>query len=325
MLTVTPGWGTAIEPLLWREPAVRRSRFEVQETLCRLAQHHGGALYALVDAARDDAVLQLLASGDVDARSLFRGTRQEEFFAGAPILVPCDGRARVLDWLTDEGWGRRAGVFLASRAGFDALEEHLKGLAIVEDAQGVKLFLRLADPLVLHAFLDACTLEERLRVLGPIDVVMMEAGPDELRYFARYDLLQGEPAAPPAALGARFVLAERHERVFEALVLDCFMRRACRELRQRCEPELAGMCDDDLVELVSIGIKRAARRELHLERVILSYLELAVRYGLDFDSAQANPAVAAILDDRSIPAAVRLERAGRMLEGTPAPLEVVDP
>src|SRR5262245_17895263 len=63
------------------------------------------SLYAILDAARDPKVLELLRASGEKYQSLYEGPEGEELAAFAPYLVELPPASPLLDRLVSEGWG----------------------------------------------------------------------------------------------------------------------------------------------------------------------------------------------------------------------------
>ena len=73
---------------------------EVARRMLDLAAQSQGELFAIIDAARGEAVMQKLAQGGGLYTSLFDGTTSQRHFAVSPILAECREGSELLRWLT---------------------------------------------------------------------------------------------------------------------------------------------------------------------------------------------------------------------------------
>ena len=118
-------------------------------------------LYAVLDAARDIRILDLLESAPNRYASLYEGWRGDVMRDVAPYLVKLDD-SNLLQHLVHQGWGRAWGIYVATTAPFRRLRMHLRRFLIVEDeTTGDPLYFRFYDPRVLGTFLTASTVTER--------------------------------------------------------------------------------------------------------------------------------------------------------------------
>jgi hypothetical protein len=132
--------------------AERRAR--VAAALGEIAQT--GQLYGVLDAARDDRILELCATAIDEARSLYEGARGDGMALFAPHLVRFSPGSPLLERLVLLGWGARWGIFLVSDQPFKAVRRHLRRLLVVEDETGEELYFRFYDPEILRTFLPSC-------------------------------------------------------------------------------------------------------------------------------------------------------------------------
>lgn len=127
-------------------------------------------VYGVLDAARDDRVLQLLREHLEPHRSLFDGTEGDALETVAPYLVgPMDPSSALLDRLVREGWGRRWGVYLSSAAAPADIRRQLRRSLRVElESTGKSVYFRFYDPAVLRSFLAHGAPAERRAFAGEV-------------------------------------------------------------------------------------------------------------------------------------------------------------
>ncbi|OJT17382.1 hypothetical protein BO221_45525 [Archangium sp. Cb G35] len=128
-------------------------------------------LYALVDAARSERILELLHESVEDCYSLYEGPRGVALAEVAPYLVSLPRKdSWLLEALVQEGWGAHWGVFLTSAAPARLVRRHFRKFLMVE-AEGVegRLYFRYYDPRVLGAFLPSCPPGTREEFFGDIE------------------------------------------------------------------------------------------------------------------------------------------------------------
>lgn len=179
--------------------------------LLRVMRGQSEPLFALVDAARDPAVLQLLGACGEEYQSLYDGESAEELAEVAPYLVSVPAASPFLETLLHEGWGKSWGVFLTSGEPFQRVRKHFRSLLYVEDDAGKRLYFRFYDPRVLRAFLPACDGEYLEGVFGPVGHYILEdeAAHSALRFGAAFGALNLE-RLPLVRLGDRRPQPERN-------------------------------------------------------------------------------------------------------------------
>jgi hypothetical protein len=142
-------------------------------------------VFAVLDAARDARILELLHESVEPYRSLYEGVKGEALGEVAPHLVELPRGSRLLDRLVHEGWGRRWGVYLASRGTFDEVRRHLRRfLKVRDEATNAKLYFRFYDPAVLRVILPTCDVRQTQQIFGEIACFLVEGERGEALRFA---------------------------------------------------------------------------------------------------------------------------------------------
>lgn len=143
-------------------------------------------LYALLDAARSDRILELLRESVETYRSLFEGLRGALVEEAAPYLVELSAGSRLLARLVEEGWGKSWGIFIVSRRPLAEVRRHFRKLLYVKEEDTRKeMYFRLYDPRVLRVFLPSCTARQTDEMFGDIDIFVMEGEEGEVLRFPR--------------------------------------------------------------------------------------------------------------------------------------------
>jgi Domain of unknown function (DUF4123) len=144
-----------------------------------------GPLYALLDAAREPAVLeQITKSGEVFECLFSRGSLRE-LATVAPYLVQVSARSTLLDAIAS-AWGQSLGWLLCAHAPLAEVRRHLRRYLTIETEAGEALAFRFYDPRVLRPFLASATEDERNAFFGPMNAIFVEArAPDTLLCFER--------------------------------------------------------------------------------------------------------------------------------------------
>jgi hypothetical protein len=117
------------------------------------------ATYAVLDAAKLPYMLTgLLDTSGLRYQSLFQGAAQEELAEHAPYLVELkedhDFTRRLFIGPDCPGglWDRDLGIFLRTRAGFDALRGHLRKFTRLQDETGKWFYFRFWEARYWRAF-----------------------------------------------------------------------------------------------------------------------------------------------------------------------------
>jgi hypothetical protein len=138
-------------------------------------------LYAVLDAAHTPRILQLLRESVEPHASLFDGVKGEAMGETAPYLVPLPPASRLLESLVLEGFGKRWGIFVASRATPVELRRHLRRFLLVEDDETrERLYFRFFDPRVMDDFLATATARQRALLFAELERLWVETPTGEL-------------------------------------------------------------------------------------------------------------------------------------------------
>jgi hypothetical protein len=131
-------------------------------------------LLAILDAARDQRVLELLRNSGEKYESLYEGKQAEDLANFAPYLVEFTKSSRLLPTLLEAGWGKSWGVYLTSSKTFVEVRKHFRHFLIVEKEDGKHVYFRFYDPRVLREFLPAFNKSEAREFVGPVDCFLVE-------------------------------------------------------------------------------------------------------------------------------------------------------
>jgi pSer/pThr/pTyr-binding forkhead associated (FHA) protein len=142
------------------------------------------SLYALLDAARDPAILPLLAGSKEQYQSLYEGFEGERLAQFAPYLVRVSQPA-FLESVLRDGWGKSWGVYLTSNKPLGEVRKHFRHFLMVRlEGEEEPVYFRFYDPRVLRVFLPTCTPQEAEEFFGPVGSYLLESHkPDTLVKF----------------------------------------------------------------------------------------------------------------------------------------------
>jgi hypothetical protein len=126
---------------------------------------------ALMDAARDEKLLELLGATTEEYQSLYRSEQKTKL---APYLVRLPPRSDLLKQMVEQGWGREWGVYLTCPLSLSELRDYFRSSLMVTMPDGMELFSRFYDPKFFRAFLESCTAAEAEKFFGPITSYFME-------------------------------------------------------------------------------------------------------------------------------------------------------
>jgi hypothetical protein len=172
------------------EPALAAAAAQARAAL---GAHQGrGRLHAVLDAARDERVLELLREAVDPHRSLYDGVKGEALADVAPYLVTFRRDSGLLDRLLQEGWGRSWGVFLTSGAPPASVRRHFRRFLLVEDEDAAeRMYFRFYDPRVLREFMPIATPRQKDDLFEGLDAILLEGEDGEL---VTHDATASRPA-----------------------------------------------------------------------------------------------------------------------------------
>ena len=131
-------------------------------------------VYALVDAARSEAMYPRIMGAQEESVCLHRGKMAEELAWVAPYLVRLQREEPFTQWLIDNGWGNSQCVFVRSWASFTQLKRHFQTFLKVYDEEGHSFFFRFYDPRVMRVYLPTCNADEIKIVFGKVESFVLE-------------------------------------------------------------------------------------------------------------------------------------------------------
>jgi hypothetical protein len=132
-------------------------------------------LYALLDAARDPKVFDLLSYSEEEYRSLYAGAEGEELADWAPYLVKLSPGGPFLEKLVQRGWGQSWGVYLTCDKDFAEVRKHFRRFLKAHLEGKGTIYFRFYDPRVLRFFLPTCTEEQTTELFGPVQSYLIES------------------------------------------------------------------------------------------------------------------------------------------------------
>jgi len=164
--------------ILAEERAEEEKRLDAaRHALARLrAEAEREPLFAILDAARDDRILEILRQSVEPHQSLYEGIQGEPLATVAPYLTgPFRSDSVLLDRLVMEGWGRRWGIYVTSQEPFKEVRRHLRRFLMVESEDtGEPLYFRFYDPWVMKTFWSVSTPSQASDFLRSIGAMFAE-------------------------------------------------------------------------------------------------------------------------------------------------------
>ena len=132
-------------------------------------------LHAVLDAAREPAILDHVKSSGLVHESLYDGAKGAEIEAYGPWLVEVPPGDPFLELLVNAGWGDSWGVYLTSHVPFADIRRQLRRHLLVKLPDGREVYFRYYDPRVLRTYLQTCTPDELASFFGPINRLIAES------------------------------------------------------------------------------------------------------------------------------------------------------
>ncbi len=186
--TPTPTAATPIIPVARKLPAAPpRSAPQTPLELAAAATPEGRllnilrenqeSLFALLDAAREPKVSEILRDSGEEYQSLYA---DDAFAESAPYLVYLPASSSLLEKLVHEGWGHGWIVYLTCDLPLRDIREYFRQSLMIKMPDGREFFSRFYDPRFFRGFLRGCTGAEAKRYFGPISSYLMEAENSEI-------------------------------------------------------------------------------------------------------------------------------------------------
>ncbi|QRK11416.1 DUF4123 domain-containing protein [Archangium violaceum] len=142
-------------------------------------------LYAIVDAARSERILELLHESVEECHSLYEGPQGVALADVAPFLVSLPRKdSWLLEALVQEGWTDAWGVYFTTAVPLLQVRRHLRKFLMVEaeDVEG-RLYFRFYDPRVLSVFLPTSPPEAKKEFFGDIERFILSGSNGTLMEF----------------------------------------------------------------------------------------------------------------------------------------------
>jgi pSer/pThr/pTyr-binding forkhead associated (FHA) protein len=156
-------------------PALKQRSATPPDRLLQVLRGQAEPLFALLDAAREPKVLELLRGSGEEHRSLYEGPKGEELANWAPYVVRLPAHSRLLEALARESWGKCWGVYFTSARSLAEVRKHFRHFLMAKLADGRDVYFRFYDPRVLRVYLASCDAAETTQFFGPIGSYLMEA------------------------------------------------------------------------------------------------------------------------------------------------------
>lgn len=134
-----------------------------------------GKLYAVLDAARDPEILQLLRRSGYQYECLWGGWAGEVYGDVAPYLVRLRKDGRLLEQLLERGWGKGWGIYITASSSTSTLRRQLRRQLRVHTHDVGRVALRFFDPDVMTTMLRHFEPEQVRAVFGSVEFIVAES------------------------------------------------------------------------------------------------------------------------------------------------------
>ncbi len=137
--------------------------------------HAAGQLFAVLDAARSERVLELLEESVDEHASLYEGIQGRVLDDAAPYLVHFQPGSGLLHRLLGESLEKAWGVYLASELRRKLVRRHLRRFLMVEaEPSRERRYFRFYDPRVLATFAEFATTRQASDLTAGLDALWYE-------------------------------------------------------------------------------------------------------------------------------------------------------
>jgi len=146
-------------------------------------------LYAIVDASRGPMTIPPTLQAMTDnVACLYRGQALEEFGDDTAWVAEIAADESVLDWVIDNGFGKRWSIFMQSPHRLADVVRHLRKFTVIEDQEGTAHFFRFYDPRTLRQYLPVLNTQQAAAFFQGVDAFYCENDirPEELLKFTNH-------------------------------------------------------------------------------------------------------------------------------------------
>lgn len=160
----------------------------VKAVSTHLFGEEGVRVFAVLDGALIDHLLDKLAQFEPEYYCLYRGDLKPDMAEVAPYLVRLRPDTAFAEWVIGKGWGQNWGIFVHSPANLQAMRKHFRTFLTVYDSNGKPMLFRYYDPRVLRLYLPTCNAEELRTIFGPITSYLVES--EDSKTLLRYQFIK---------------------------------------------------------------------------------------------------------------------------------------
>ncbi len=153
----------------------------------RLFREEGAKVYAVLDGASIENLLQMFFKFEPEQLCLYQGDLEPDMAEVAPYLVRLERDSAFTDWLFEQGWGNHYGIFAVTFSDLKQTRQHFRKFLTVYDIKGKPLLFRYYDPRVLRIYLPTCTPEELEKLFGSLEFFFLEDEDPKIALKFKFD------------------------------------------------------------------------------------------------------------------------------------------
>lgn len=246
-------------------------------------------LFAVLDAARDERILELVRESVEDCRSLYEGAKGDALAEKAPYLVALPKGTRLLRRLVAEGWGKRWGIFLTSRRPFKEVRTHLRRYLMVSDDQAQSgIYFRFYDPGALRAVWPTTSPRQQSYFFTDLESALFEDTDGALtRIVARTGAVEGTWR----------ISKPQMEAIGQAMAMEDLERSTSQRIRSIAPYRWEPLHDRGVRRVVRLGVNRASAYGVTDPGLLRLYIDIMFLYGSFFDTDPLFSWAADVLQD----------------------------
>lgn len=141
-------------------------------------------VYAIVDGASAEGLLDKLAKTETNYKCLFSGDLSPELASASPYLIQMEKNSPVFEWLVS-AWGEHYGIYaiVPNTVEFEVVRKHFRTFLLVVGPDKKQIFFRYYDPRVFRVYLPTCDMKEANFVFGPLHSYVLEGENNEILKF----------------------------------------------------------------------------------------------------------------------------------------------
>jgi hypothetical protein len=242
-----------------------------------------GTLYAVLDACDMPSVPEKARElGEAEARCLFQGEGEEDFWAIAPYLFHVG--IETLSWLQATLQTDPWGIFAIAGCEPEALWKHFRRFNFVRMPDGEQVYFRYYDPQVLSKFLYASHRGEVRDLFGPVEAFgCSEKGKTYLLREVPLDSPPSKAERTRPAGGGLFQVRQAHLDAFSEETKRMLSYQIVSHLQEHHPDSVEGVPENVLIKMIGNGIVRGQQYGLFSEADLTAFVATMFEFAPNFD------------------------------------------